>query len=77
MDTPAAEQIVQVPPRPSWARPDIHRRFWMAVSRASERERLPDEVLTESHDDEEGDLEGGAAATVGDPDGLGVGSSVL
>ena len=35
-------------PAPPGIRPDIHERFLAVVQRATERERLPDEVLTEA-----------------------------
>lgn len=41
-----------IPPRPTWAREDIHRRFWAAVTRAVAREVLPAKVWADDPDAE-------------------------
>lgn len=66
---------LRVYPCPPGIRPATHERFLAVVARATQAEALPQEVLAEPQDDEEGDLEGGAAAA-GDPEDLGAGSEV-
>lgn len=67
---PADEQTVDapIPPCPPWARPDVHRRFWITVGRAVEKERLPGTVFVaddEAETEVEGASEDGGGGRVG------------